>query len=191
MSGEKFAHNVGEFFSWNKDHYYYVEAVDFEEETVKLRRCPFKESAVTTSLGKQWYEALKDLVIRHHDPAVEVEVRVTNEDPPYLHLRVLNCIDTSQPLGPSREVTRLPSLAISSVRLTYFPGVAQAREWLAAAWSGYIAHEALELVTVGGDPKARVWDPNDGPEKDRGLRRGLPADLTPETLETAMSLVIN
>lgn len=135
--------------------------------------------------GQDWYDALRDLVIRHHDPEVQVEVRVTNEDPPYLHLRVLNCVDTSV-----REFTRLPSLAISSVQLTFFPGVTAARAWLAAGWAGYMMHEALELVTVGGDPKQRALDPHSGPENDKGLRRGLPAVLTPETLAAAMSLVL-
>jgi len=135
-------------------------------------------------LGDTWRAALADVVIRHHDSRVTVRFEVTGDDDPYLHMRVENCLDSGY-----REEVRWPSLAVSSVKLTYFPGVAEARAWLAAGYAGYMMHEALELVTLGGDPTKRVFDPHAGPENDKGLRRGLPVILTPETLEAAMSIV--
>lgn len=85
---------------------------------------------------------------------------------------------------------RRERFAIGSVRLTYFPGIREAQEWLTAAWCGYLQHEALELVTVDD---VRVFDPHDddyphGPWN-WTLCDGMPRELTPETLAKAMKVL--
>lgn len=84
------------------------------------------------------------------------------------------------------------SFEISNVRLTFFPGVTLARMWIAAAWAGYIQHEALELVEVDGvnplDPHAQ---PDNAIPQNRGLRDGLPPVLNRNTLIDGLAVVMD
>lgn len=124
------------------------------------------------SLTEQWQKVVSRLRVRHADREATPVFEVFDGRHPTLLVRVMNTRDT---------VTdeRLGSLAVSSVELTYFPGDTVALRWLAAAWAGYVQHEALELVTVDG---VRPIDPHAHERLDRGLRYGLPVVLTPETL---------
>jgi hypothetical protein len=108
----------------------------------------------------------------HADRDATPVFSLANAPCPVLSVSVTNTRDTV-----TNE--RLPSLAVSTVRLTYFPGKDVARRWLAAAWAGYQIHESLELVTADG---MRPIDPHAHERHDRGLRHGLPITLTPETL---------
>lgn len=121
---------------------------------------------------EQWRDAVRSIRVRHADRDAVPQFRVLDGEPPRLEVSVRNARDT---------VTdeRLDVLVVSTVTLTYWPGEVVARRWLAAAWAGYVQHEALELVTVDG---ARPIDPHASAELDRGLRHGLPVELTPETL---------
>jgi hypothetical protein len=120
----------------------------------------------------EWKAAVAKLRVRHADREATPIFEIEPGDPPSLHVRVLNTRDT---------VTdeRIASLAISSVRLRCWPGETVALRWLAAAWAGYCQHEALELVTADGK---RPIDPHASCRLDRGLRNGLPVELTAETL---------
>lgn len=133
-------------------------------------------------LAEQWRAALADVVIRH--PNRESRVFVTISDEAML---MLSLDATRDSRDPNHVMT---PFVISNVQLTYFPGERLARQWLAAAWAGYIQHEALELVTIGGTTK-RPLDPHQPPFVfDRGLRDGLPVELTPETLISSLAAVM-
>lgn len=130
-----------------------------------------------TELGARWSAALAKVVVRHPNRESRVIVRVSEGDPPVLHLALDATRCTADP-----DRIRAP-FTISDVTLTYFPGEQLAQTWLAAAWAGYLQHEALELVTLGDDLNARVIDPHAPPYTfDRGLRQGLPVVLTEDTL---------
>lgn len=135
-------------------------------------------------LASQWKDALADVVIRHPNRESRVLVSVKPGNPPSLELALDQTRD-------SRDFDHVMTpFVISNVRLTYFPGTELARQWLAAAWAGYIQHEALELVTVGGFI-VRPLDPHAAPfTYDRGLRMGLPVELTPETLVASLAVVM-
>jgi hypothetical protein len=137
-------------------------------------RCP---------IAQQWEGALRDLVIRHPDPRSTVELELTADAPPRLLFRLDVAFDTT---NPSREMR---PLNVSTVRLHYFPGTRVARMWVAAAWTGYLMHELLELVTIG-DLTTRPIDPHANPDQDKCIRDGLPTELTPETLRTALLVVM-
>lgn len=84
------------------------------------------------------------------------------------------------------------SFTISNVRLAFFPGVELARMWVAAAWSGYLQHEALELVTVDGiAPLNPHLEPYEMNPWNRGLRNGLPSVLTRESMIEAFAVVMD
>lgn len=127
-----------------------------------------------------WKDAIARLRVRHADRDAVPVFRILDGDPLHLEVSVQNARDT---------VTdeRLPSLVVSTVTLTYWPGEVVAMRWLAAAWAGYVQHEALELVTVNG---LRPLDPHADPKFDRGLRHGLPVELTPETLLRSFEAVM-
>lgn len=134
-------------------------------------------------LTKQWASALQDVVVRH--PTGEpVLLELIDAECPVLKVALAKTRD-------SRDPNNLMSgFVISNVTLSHFPGVTLARQWLAAAWSGYCQHEALELCTVGGLID-RPLDPHAEPfQYDRGLRDGLPVVLTPATLEKALCVVM-
>jgi hypothetical protein len=126
-----------------------------------------------------WAEALRGLEIRHPDPAVTVRLILEHG---LLALRVENVIDNDT--GKRRD------LGVSTVSLAHFPGITEARRWIACAWAGYLMHEALEGVTVDG---VRVLDPHTEPYEtnpwNRPVRDALPVTLTPEALIAAMRVV--
>lgn len=132
------------------------------------------------TLYEQWKGAVDRLRVRHADREAIPHFDITDGPHPALFVRVENTRDT---------VTdeRLGSLPVSTVTLTYWPGEAVALRWLAAAWAGYIQHEALELVTL--EDGTRPIDPHAHPRFDRGLRHGLPVVLTPETLRATFLAV--
>jgi len=134
-------------------------------------------------LTQQWASALQDVVVRH--PTDEpVILALVNAEQPVLRVALAKTRDSRDPSN------LMCGFVISNVTLSYFPGVKLARQWLAAAWSGYIQHEALELCTVGG-LLDRPLDPHAEPfQYDRGLRDGLPVVLTPQTLERALRVVM-
>jgi hypothetical protein len=132
-------------------------------------------------LSQQWESALRDVVIRHHDPRSKVDLVLVASERPQLAFRLDVGFCTVEPTKESRPFN------ISTVELSYFPGVALARAWVAAAWACYMMHEALELVSVDG---VRPIDPHSDPALDVCLRDGLPAVLTPETLQRALGLVM-
>ena len=134
------------------------------------------------TIAEQWRAALADVVIRHPNRVSRVACEVSDSG------MLTLALDQTQ---DSRDWERTMSpFTISNVQLTYFPGVELARQWLAAAWAGYGAHESLEHVTVGGTTE-RPLDPHAAPFTfDMCLRRGLPVRLTPETLVDTLALVM-
>ncbi len=137
----------------------------------------------TCPLAREWEGALCALVIRHPDPRTTVELELTAGSPPRLCFRLDVGHDTT---NPEKE---LRPLNVSTVDLTYFPGVALARAWVAAAWTGYLMHEALELVTVG-DLTTRPIDPHADVDQDRCIRDAIPTTLTPDSLWMALCVVM-
>lgn len=139
-----------------------------------------------STLSEKWAEAIADVRIRHLDPRATVTLELdANGDPPTLTMAVERAQNTVDPEHPWAR------LVISCVKLTYWPGLALARAWIASAWAGYMQHEALELVTIGGITE-RPLDPHAPPFTfDRGLRDGLPTSLTPGTLLRALSSVMD
>ena len=136
-------------------------------------------------LATQWRSALADVRIRH--PNRESRVNVTIDDQPDGPVLLLSLDQTRDSRDPEKIIS---PFMISCVRLTYFPGVKLARQWLAAAFAGYIQHEALELVTIG-DYETRPLDPHLPPfTYDRGLRHGLPPVLTPQSLAASLAAVM-
>ena len=139
---------------------------------------------VITTLRERWEAVVASVKVLHIDPTCTPVLEVFgNDDLPTLLVAVRHARDT---LDQNR---RIAQLNVSCVNLTYWPGATLAERWIAAAWSGYIQHEALELVTVAG---IRPLDPHGSPpDFDRGLRCGLPVDLTPKTLERTLALVMD
>lgn len=132
-------------------------------------------------IALEWLGALTGMRIEHPNAESTVIVRLTND--PCIHLGLDHTRDTVTGVRRDR-------FAVASTRLVYFPGPALAREWLAAAWCGYMQHELLETVTYDG---ARVCDPHT-PDYPHGpynwtLRDGMPRELTPEALAKAMRVV--
>lgn len=137
---------------------------------------------LVVTLVEEWMAALRGMVIRHPNPEVEVCVELSGENVPSLCVRCpgTRCTTTGLPL---------PNFVVSNVALTYFPGAALARIWLACAWVGYLQHEGLELVQYKGE---RPLDPHTPPFLyDRGLRQGFPVELTPETLRGTLEVVVS
>ena len=145
---------------------------------------PGGERGTVSPIAWSWYNALKSLVIRHPNGRSRCILRVADGNPPvlYVGLDETTCTKTG-------EVMR--DFAISNVKLTYFPGERLARMWFAAAWVGYLQHEALELVTLDGvaviDPHAEPYPTNPA---NRGLRDGFPVELTRESLFKTLKLVM-
>jgi len=136
-------------------------------------------------LGELWRDALAPLVVRHPNRASEVRLHLSGDVEPILKVSLDAVMDTRDQVTPMRS-----PFVISCVRLTFWPGSRRAREWFAAGWSGYVQHEALELVTLDG---AAVLDPHEEPyatnPNNRGLRDGLPPVLTEATIARAMAVV--
>lgn len=138
---------------------------------------------MVSALGERWRDALSGMKLRHLDRGCTARWSIDDGESPYLSLAVIGAVDTVTDL-------RMDSLAISSVQLTYFPGRRLAQAWLAAAWAGYMQHEALELVTLADG--SRPLDPHGGDVTlDRGLRCGLPTRLTPTTLLDTFLVVMS
>lgn len=136
----------------------------------------------TCPLAAKWEDALRSLVIRHPDPRSIVELEIIVGHPTSLCFRLDVGFCT---VDPAREIR---PFIISTVNLTYFPGALVAQRWVAAAWTGYLMHEALELVRVHGE---RPIDPHGGDLAiDKCLRHGLPVQLTAETLARTLALVV-
>jgi hypothetical protein len=141
---------------------------------------------MTTSVADQWRAALADVVVRHPDRRSKPVLRVVDGDPPvlYVGLDVAHCT--------ADDAKEMRDFAIANVHLHCFPGIALARAWLAAAWVGYLQHEALELVTVGGLTD-KVLDPHADPYPtnplNRGLRDGFPNHLRPFDIYRTLCLV--
>lgn len=139
------------------------------------------------TMARLWMDALEPVRLRHPNPSARPAIEIVDGPRPMLRLSISNHRDTAEP-GDSSWA----SFTISNVELTFFPGERLARAWLAAAWAGYIQHEALELATVDG--KA-VLDPHAEPYREnpwnRGLRDGLPVVLTRDTLISALSVVMD
>lgn len=140
-----------------------------------------------SKLSDLWRAALHALEVRHPNGMSKVVLRVTDGDAPMLHVGLdeTTCTMTG---APKRN------FCISNVRLTYWPGTRVAQAWFAAAWSGYLQHEALELVTLAGDRSQKVLDPHAEPYQanpwNRGLRDGFPVELTPATLLATLRIVM-
>jgi hypothetical protein len=135
------------------------------------------------SLFSDWSGALKDLVIRHPNPGIEVVCTLTEGDHPILCIACPGTLDTRD------QKTPIANFVVSNVELTYFPGDTLARTWLVCAWVGYLQHEGLELSTHKGE---RVLDPHAPPfQYDRGLRQGFPVRLTPESLRATLEVVMS
>lgn len=136
-----------------------------------------------SDLTRLWSVALTPLIVRHPTGAV-VRLTLIDGAEPTLVIELDSVRDTRD---PERILT---PFVISCVRLTYFPGMALARKWMAAAWASLGAHESCELVTIG-NLVDRPLDPHAEPyEADRPLRVGIPPVLTPETLERALCVVM-
>lgn len=101
------------------------------------------------------------------------------------------CLTFSIDANPSSDSDEIISpFNIVNVKLTFFPGVSLARQWIAAAWGCFLQHEAMELVTVG-DLKTRVLDPHKHRRwLDHMFHKGFPYDLTPETLLIALATAV-
>lgn len=82
----------------------------------------------------------------------------------------------------------IEGFTVSCITLAYWPGLTLARIWMAAAWVGYLQHEALEGVLAPDG--TRVLDPHGPGFADRGLRQGVPAVLTPESLRASLCAVM-
>lgn len=140
-----------------------------------------------TELAKHWRSALAELEVRHPNGRSRVVLTVIDRDPPefYVGLDETTCTLTG-------ETKR--DFAISTVKLTYWPGRTLAQQWFAAAWAGYCQHEALELVTARGDRIRKVLDPHAEPYAtnplNRGLRVGFPVELTPDSLYRTLEMAL-
>lgn len=135
------------------------------------------------SLADKWRKAMASVRITHIDPTCEPVIAVSGGDLDLsVSVIVRNARDTT-------DQDRRWELTVSTVKLSYWPGETLAQAWIAAAWAGYIQHEALELVKVAG---VRVLDPHLEPfTYDRGLRCGFPPILTPRTLAETLTLVMD
>lgn len=123
-----------------------------------------------------------DVVLRHPNRSSIPVLEVT--DAPSLFLGINN---TTCSLNPSKIL----SLTISVVHLTFFPGIDLARKYVSCAWAGYLQHEALELCTING-LEERPLDPHKEPYTyDRGVRQGLPHVLTPESMQKAFEIIMS
>lgn len=134
-------------------------------------------------LTRQWADALEHVVVRHPNRNIKPILTLDDGPMPNLHFELDHnpSSDSDENIAPFR---------ITNVKLAYFPGVALARMWLAAAWACFLQHEALELVTVG-DLKTRALDPHENRERlDYVFHTGLPFTLTPDALLAALATAI-
>lgn len=134
-------------------------------------------------LTRLWADALADLVVRHPNRAFTLLVTLEDYLTPMIHFELDTniCSNTDRVISPFR---------IGNVLLRYFPGVTAARAWIAAAWSCFMQHEGVELVTLA-DISKPVLNPHDDPaHMAHVFSVGFPAELTPESLLAALSVAI-
>ncbi len=140
-------------------------------------------------LCQLWHDAIAPLIVRHPNRSSTILLRLVDAAHPTLTYSVDQTTDSTDPT----KLMRTP-FNISTINLTYFPGVRAAQAFIAAAHIGYLTHEALELVTIG-DLKTRVFDPHAGDESvnpwNRAVRDGMPVHLTPETLVRALMVIMS
>lgn len=140
-----------------------------------------------SNMMRLWESALHDLDVRHPRRDSVPVLKLLDGDPPRLQVSVQMHASTVD----DKPILELP---ISTVNLHIWPGLTLARQWIAAAWAGYLQHEALELVTVG-ERTERPLDPHQQPYAtnpyNRGLRDGFPVDLGWDSLVDALSVVMN
>lgn len=142
-----------------------------------------------SELTRLWAGALQPLVIRHPNGWSRVVLTITDGPAPNLMVHLHETCD-------SRDSSkRMSRFIISNVKLTYFPGVDLAQKWVAAAFAGYVLHEALELVSFA-DLSTRPLDPHCETSPghyayDKGLRDGLPIELNPATLIQTLAVVMS
>lgn len=138
-------------------------------------------------LTRLWADALAPLVVRHPNGVSTPLLKLIDGPTPLLVIQLDRTMSTRDP-----DVELHKPFTISNVQLLYFPGTKLAQCWFAAAWSGYCQHEALELVSVGGqnpiDPHA---EPYDGNPANRGLRDGFPRRLTRYSLLSALAVCMD
>jgi hypothetical protein len=140
---------------------------------------------VAVDLAAEWSAALAPVRLRHPNGVSQPVLRIIDGNPPqlYVGLDQTTCTKTG---------ATLTDFAISTVALTFYPGARLAQMWMAAAWVGYLQHEALELVTVDG---VAVLDPHDEPyvsnAYNRGLRDGFPVTLTYDSMIKTLMLVMS
>lgn len=136
-------------------------------------------------LAEQWWQALAPLAVRHPNGRSRCVLRIDDGDPPQLYVGLDETTCTHD-----GHVMR--DFAISTVKLCVWPGERLARAWFAAAWCGYLQHEALEMVTLNGtavlDPHAEPYATN---PVNRGLRDGFPVELTMNSIVEALALVMS
>ena len=138
------------------------------------------------ALACLWADAFEGVIVRHPNPSSTPRLVLVDGVEPVLRIEIKDAKDT-------RDLTQdaWKPFVVSNVVLTFFPGARVARMWLAAAWAGYLQHEALELVTFGPKP---ILDPHQDPYPtcpwNRGLRDGMPPVLTPDTLVRALATVM-
>lgn len=141
------------------------------------------------ALVRLWADALAPVTIRHPNPTAKPAVQLVGQGDHFARLSVMVydalCTATDEPHESS-------PLLVSQVQLSFFPGARLARQWIAAAWAGYLQHEALELVTVDG---RIVLNPHEEPKDanpwNRGLRDGLPVVLDKLSLTKALGVVMD
>src|SRR3954462_14346211 len=112
--------------------------------------------AVTGSFHPEtrpWAGALADVVVRHPNRSLVPVLRLVDGHVPQLLFELESNLN-------STDDTVMTPFPITNVTLGFFPGVAAARAWVAAAGACFCHHEALELVTVG-DLRTRVLDPHE------------------------------
>lgn len=133
-------------------------------------------------LTRQWADALEHVIVRHPNRSIKLLLTLTDESQPVLTFNI-----DANPSSDNDEV--ISPFNIVNVRLTFFPGVTLARQWLAAAWGCFLQHEALELVTVG-DFKTRVLDPHENRARLDVFHVGFPFELTPVSLYAALAMAV-
>lgn len=146
------------------------------------------------SIRENWQRVIDAVELRHPQRDCVAQLSLSEETWPVLTVRALNVLDT---------IDDKPKdwLTISSVRLTIWPGWKAACAWLACAWAGYVAHEALELCTfkhkrpiIGVARGERLINPHSPSHEaawDKGLRDGFPPELTSVTIMTALELFMD
>lgn len=134
-------------------------------------------------LTRRWADAFDGVLVRHPNRAITVLVTLEDYLTPMIHFEMDTnvCSNTEREIAPFR---------IGNVLLTYFPGALAARAWLAAAWSCFLQHEAVELVTLG-DIATRVLDPHASQANmEHVFLVGFPPQLTPDTLLAALCMAV-